>query len=63
MFNDDNINITEDFSYQGITDNMMVELQQKYNLRPRDRNVTTPQPNKILMRSKASEAAQSTVET
>jgi hypothetical protein len=63
LFNDDNINIIEDFAYQGIVDNIMVELQQKYNLRPRDRNVTNSQPKKILTRSKASEAAQSAVET
>jgi hypothetical protein len=63
MFNDDSINIIEYFSYQGIADNIMVDLQQKYNFRPRDRNVTTTQPKKILMRSKVSEAAQSAVET
>jgi hypothetical protein len=63
LFNDDNINITEDFAYQGITNNIMAELQKKYNLRPRDRNVTTSQPKKILMRSKVSEVAQSVVET
>jgi hypothetical protein len=41
----------------------MSELQHKYNLRPRDRNVTTVQPKNILMRSKVSKVAQSTVET
>jgi hypothetical protein len=29
LFNDGSINITEDFSYQGIVDNIMVELQLK----------------------------------
>jgi hypothetical protein len=61
--NDDSINITEDSAYQGITDNIMVELQQKYNLRPRDRNITTAQPKKILSRSKVNEVAQPTAET
>jgi rRNA maturation endonuclease Nob1 len=56
--NDESINITEDYAYQGITDNIMVELQQKYNLRPRDRNITTAQPKKILSKSKANETAQ-----
>jgi hypothetical protein len=28
--NDENRNITEDLAYQGITDNIMVELQHKY---------------------------------
>ena len=41
----------------------MVELQQKYNLRPRDRNIATAQPKKILSRSKVNEAAQPTAET
>jgi len=63
MFNYDNINITEAYAYQGIIDNIMFELQQKYDLRPRDINVTTEQSNKILTRSKVSEAAQSAIET
>jgi hypothetical protein len=46
--NDESINNTEDSAYQGIVDNIMVELQQKYNLRPRDKNITTAQPKKIL---------------
>ena len=29
-----------DSYYQGIVDSIMVELQQKYNLRPRDKNST-----------------------
>jgi len=63
LFNDDSINITEDSTYQGIADNVMVELQHEYNLRPRDRNFTTAQSKNILMRSKANEASQSIVET
>jgi hypothetical protein len=27
--------------YQGIADSILVDLQQKYNLRPRDKNITT----------------------
>jgi hypothetical protein len=61
--NDESINITEDSAYQGIVDNIMAELQQKYNLRPRDRNITTSQPKKILSKSKANETAQPTAET
>jgi hypothetical protein len=39
-------------------DNIMAKLQQKYNLRPRNKNVTTSQLKKILKRSKMSERAQ-----
>jgi hypothetical protein len=35
----------------------MAELQQKYNLRPRRRNVTTAPPKKILLRRETDEAA------
>jgi hypothetical protein len=63
MFNDRSINITKDFSYQGIVNNIMAKLQQKYNLRPRNKNVTTAQPKKILKRSKTSERAQSLADT
>jgi hypothetical protein len=44
--NDDSINITEDSSYQGIVDNIMAELQQKYNLRPRSKNIQLPNRRK-----------------
>jgi hypothetical protein len=56
------MNITNDSSYQGITDNIMAELQQKYNLRPRNRNVTTAPPKKILPRGETDEAAPKAVE-
>jgi hypothetical protein len=36
----------------------MVELQQKYNLRPRETSTTSAPPKKILLRNKVSEAAQ-----
>ena len=60
--NDKNRNITEDSAYQGIIDNTMVELQQKYNLRPRNRNVTTTPLKKILSRGETDEAASNVVE-
>jgi hypothetical protein len=44
--------------YQGIADSIMAELQQKYYLRPRDKNSTTDPPKKILSRSKKNEAYQ-----
>jgi hypothetical protein len=53
--NDDSVNITEDSSYQRITDSIMVELQQKYNLRPRNRNMITAPLNIILSRGEADE--------
>ena len=55
--NDDGINTTEDFAYQGIVDNIMVELQQKYNLRPRSKNIAIAQPKKIFPRGEAYEPA------
>jgi hypothetical protein len=61
--NGESINITEEYAYQGIVDNIMVELQQKYNLRPRDRNITTAQPKKILSKNKDNETAQPSAET
>jgi hypothetical protein len=63
LFNDGSINITKYFSYQGIVDNIMAELQHKYNLRPRNKNVSTAQPKNILTRSKMSERAESLAET
>jgi hypothetical protein len=40
----------------------MVELQQKYNLRPRDKNSTTDPPKKKISRSKKNEASQPSTE-
>ena len=51
------INNMGDSDYQGIADSIMVELQQKYNLRPRDKKFTTDPPKKIFSRNKKSEAA------
>jgi hypothetical protein len=49
------INNMGDSDYQGITGSIMDELQQKYNLRPRDKKFTTDPPKKILSRSKKNE--------
>jgi hypothetical protein len=55
---EESINNMEKSDYQGITDSIMVELQQKYNLRPRDKNSTTDPPKKIFSRSKKNETSQ-----
>jgi hypothetical protein len=55
--NKDGISITKDCAYQGITDNIMTKLQQKYNLMPRNKNTTTAQPKRILSSGEADEAA------
>jgi hypothetical protein len=44
--------------YQGIIDSIMAEIQQKYNLRPRDKISTIDPPKKILSRSKNNETSQ-----
>jgi len=41
----------------------MAELQQKYNIRPRDKNYTTDPPKKIFSRGKKSEASQQSTKT
>lgn len=41
----------------------MVELQQKYNLKSRDRNITTTQPKKIMSKSKDNETTLPLAET
>jgi hypothetical protein len=50
--NEVSINNMGESDYQGITNSIMAELQQKYNLRPRDKNSTTVPPRKILSRNK-----------
>jgi hypothetical protein len=40
--NNKNNDIIEDSTYQGITDDIMTELHQKYNLRPRNKSLATP---------------------
>jgi hypothetical protein len=61
--NEESINNMGGFDYQGIANSTMAELQQKYNLRPRDKNYTTATPKKIPSRSKTNETAQPKVET
>jgi hypothetical protein len=61
--NEESINNLGESDYQGIVDSIMVKLQQKYNLRPRDKNYTTVPPKNILSRSKTNEAAQPSTET
>ena len=60
--NDENKNITEDSTYQGIVDDIMAEIHQKYNLRPRNRNVTATPAKKILPRGETDEAVPKFVE-
>jgi hypothetical protein len=46
--NNKNSGIIEDSTYQKIEDDIMVELHQKYNLRPRNRSLTTPPVKKYF---------------
>jgi hypothetical protein len=46
--NEESINNMRESDYQGITNSIMAEIRQKYNLRPRDKNSTTDPPKKIL---------------
>ena len=55
--NDENINNLGDSTYIGLIDSIMVELQHKYDLRPKEKNSTNIPPKYILSRNKASEAA------
>ena len=54
--NDESINNLGASGYQGITNSIMVEIQQKYNLRPRETNTTSVPPKNILSRNKENEA-------
>jgi hypothetical protein len=63
LFGDEvSINNMGDFDYQGITNSIMVEIQQKYNLRTRDKKITTDPPKKILSRSKKNDTSQPSTE-
>jgi hypothetical protein len=58
LFNDDeNINNLGDSTYKGLVDSIMVELQHKYDLRPREKSSINTPPKNILSRNKANEAA------
>ena len=46
--NEERINNLGEFVYQGLVDSIMAELQQKYNLRPREKNSTNDPPKNIF---------------
>ena len=54
--NEESINNLGESTYQGIVDSIMVELQQKYILRPREMSTTSTPPKQILLRNKVNEA-------
>jgi hypothetical protein len=54
---DDDINNTDVSVYQEMTDSIMAEVQHKYNLRPKNKPVSNPQPKKILPRGEIYEPA------
>jgi hypothetical protein len=54
--NEESINNLGESAYQGIVESIMVELQKKYNLRPREINPTSVPTKKILSRNKENEA-------
>jgi hypothetical protein len=57
MFNNEkNINNLGDSTYKGLADAIMVELQPKYDLRPREKSSTNIPPKNILSLNKANEA-------
>jgi hypothetical protein len=57
MFNnEESINNLGEYAYQGLTDSIMAEIQQKYNLRPREMNPTSVPLKNILSIDKANEA-------
>ena len=60
--NEVSINNMGESDYQGIVDSIMAEIQQKYNLRPRDKNSTIDPQKKILSRSKKNETSQPSTE-
>jgi hypothetical protein len=45
-----NLNSIDDPAYQGMVDTIIAELQHKYNLRPKNKHVSTTQPKKIFPR-------------
>jgi hypothetical protein len=48
-------NMTDDFTYQDIADDIIGELQGKYNLRPRNKSLPNVQIKKSLPRSETDE--------
>jgi hypothetical protein len=55
---DNSLNNADDPTYQGMADTIMVELQHKYNLRPKNKPVSTVQPKKIFPRGETYEPVQ-----
>jgi hypothetical protein len=60
--NDLNSSTSEDLTYQVIVDGIMVELQHKYNIRPRNRGVAITQMKMMLPRSEIDEIVSKNVE-
>ena len=60
---DNNLNNVDDPTYQGMADTIMVELQHKYNLRPKNKLVSNSQPKKFFPRGKTYEPVQREIET
>ena len=57
FFDDDHdVNNLGDSTYKGLVDSTIAELQNKYNLRPREKNSTNNPPRKLLSRNKSNEA-------
>jgi hypothetical protein len=48
-------NMIDDFKYQDIADDIIVELQGKYNLRPRNKSLPNVPTKKSLPRSETNE--------
>jgi hypothetical protein len=54
--NEESINNMGEFAYQGIIESIMAELQQNYNLWPRETNSTSVPTKNIFSRNKENEA-------
>jgi hypothetical protein len=54
--------MSEDFTYQDITDDIIAELQGKYNLRPRNKSFPSVSTKNILPRSEIDEATPKVVD-
>jgi hypothetical protein len=54
--NEKSVNNLGESAYQGIIESIMVEIQHKYNLMPREKSTTSAPPKEILLRNKANEA-------
>jgi hypothetical protein len=54
--------MSEDFTYQDITDDIIAELQGKYNLIPRNKSLPNVPAKKIFPRSETDEATPKVVD-